>query len=50
MLTEERQYILARHLLNNQPQKCILHYKENRRAKCYGRRVVMGFLQKAVLV
>ena len=49
MLTEERQYILARHLLNNQPQKCILHYKENRRAKCYGRRVVMGFLQKAVL-
>ena len=21
----------------NQPQKCILHYKENRSAKCYGR-------------
>ena len=26
---EEAEHILARHCLNNQPQKCILHYKEN---------------------
>ena len=30
---EEAEHILARHCLNNQPQKCILHYKENRSAK-----------------
>ena len=34
---EEAKHILASHRLNNQPQKCILHYKENRSAKCYGR-------------
>ena len=27
----------------NQPQKCILHYKENRSAKCYGRRCDVVF-------
>ena len=32
---EEAEHILARHRL--QPQKCILHYKENGSAKCYGR-------------
>ena len=34
---EEAEHILARHRLNNQLQKCILHYKENGSAKCYGR-------------
>ena len=34
---EETEHILARHRLTNQPQKCVLHYKENRSAKCYGR-------------
>ena len=34
---EEAEHILARHRLNNQPQKCTVHYKENRSAKCYGR-------------
>ena len=36
---EEAEHILARHCLNNQPQKCILH----RRAKCYGRRFDVVF-------
>ena len=40
---EEAEHILARHRLNNQPQKCILHYKENRSAKCYGRRCDVVF-------
>ena len=40
---EEAEHILARHCLNNQPQKCILHYKENRIAKCYGRRCDVFF-------
>ena len=40
---EEAEHILARHCLNNQPQKCILHYKENRVAKCYGRRCDIVF-------
>ena len=31
---EEAEHILARHRLYNQPQKCILQYKENRSAKC----------------
>ena len=40
---EEAKHILASHRLNNQPQKCILHYKENRSAKCYGRRCDVVF-------
>ena len=40
---EEAKHILARHRLNNQPQKCILHYKENRSVKCYGRRCDVVF-------
>ena len=40
---EEAEHILARHHLNNQPQKCILHYKENRSAKCYRRRCDVVF-------
>ena len=35
---EEAEYIVAMHRLNNQPQKCILHYKESQSPKCYGRR------------
>ena len=40
---EEAEHILASHRLNNQPQKCILHYKENRSAKCSGRRCDVVF-------
>ena len=34
---EEAEYILPRYRLHNQPQKCILHYKESQSPKCYGR-------------
>ena len=40
---EEAEHIVARHRLNNQPQKCILHYKENQSEKCYGRRCDVVF-------
>ena len=40
---EEAEHVLARHRLNNQPQKRILHYKENRSAQCFGRRCDVVF-------
>ena len=46
---EEAEHILARHRVNNQPQKCILHYKEIRSAKCYGRRCNVVFTKGSLV-
>ena len=46
---EEAEHILARHRVNNQPQKCISHYKEIRSAKCYGRRCGVVFTKGSLV-